>query len=349
MNNWNYSKLLSKENIVTDEFLPFNESEVLYKYTDYSSLKDTKFNESKTLDFLSDSKNIKKSYNGDSPTLGVFEGVFFLPDGISNNKRIYRKALWDNVLKDPQVARSLYAGMIGTYEHPTEFEFHTEDGLPTTAHPKYLGIVTKELGYKTINGKLVGWGKSYIMNTEIGNIINVMLKAKDEEGKALTHLGISSRAYALPETKYVNGVKVEVKENNNLVINPQAYLLLAFDVVALPGFNEAIPTYRPIVESLINDYLSKSPELNKITESESLKLAKIKTKLNELDSYLSPSKKDELRSIPVVNHLNMDYYRLKNKILLDKLDELDTTDSPTTGITKRMIARQLNLKNIKGY
>lgn len=253
--------------LVNDSFEAINESSSFIHH-DYSELRNEVFNESKALDFVSDKANIKKSWNGNSSILGVFEGVFFVPNGHSANKRFYPKELWDKVLADSLVRRRLEVGMTGTYEHPNNFDIQTEDGLPTMAHPKYLGIVTKELSYRQVNGKLVGWGKSYIMNTPIGNIINVMLKAKDDSGKPLTKLSVSSRAYALPlYKKDKNGKEIksaltgeyipEKTADGEIIVDKDNYHLLAFDVVTLPGFIEAAPEYKkPVYESVIQNYFN---------------------------------------------------------------------------------------------
>lgn len=212
------------------------------------------------LDIINSPSVINKSYMTGS-VLGTFEGCFFMPDGYSRNMRFYPELLWDNTLAKNEVINKLVrGGMLGMFEHPEASSRETKEGIITSAHPIYGCMVTKVLKKVEDGGKKVGYGKSYILNTPVGNIVNMLLNAKDEEGNPLFKLAVSTRAWAKTKGKDSKG---------NDIMDPNNYFLDNVDLVMDPGIAEATPTYKaieseiikniPIVES-VNDRLIR--ELN---------------------------------------------------------------------------------------
>lgn len=203
----------------------------------------------------------------DGSIIGILDGVFFIPEYTSNNKRYYSTEFWNKVLAKDSVQERLRAGkMIGIFEHPYATKMETKEGLPTLRHPMYGGLVTKDLkivpntGLTNPKYKNVGYGKAYVLNTPMGDLISLYFNAKDESGAPLFDVSISSRGYAGDGPK-VNGVEQ---------MNPITYYLDAFDVTMYPGVSDTKVRMRPVHESTLTsyeelDYLADK-YLNKISE-----------------------------------------------------------------------------------
>lgn len=185
--------------------------------------------------------------DGTNKVLGKFEGIYFMPDGYSLNKRFYSKKLWENCLNNKSTQSLLASGMCGTLEHPTSRNIFNDSGLFTASHPIYTGIITKSLVIESRNNKLVGMGKGYIIDTEVGRAIHSLLTAKDENGNNLVRLAVSSRAFSRSSGKDKMGN--EIMDENN-------YILKAFDVVLSPGIPQAYPQYTSFIESVRDNVLN---------------------------------------------------------------------------------------------
>lgn len=214
-----------------------------FSHSDMSSLANESFNSKQLLEFITDPKKVSASYSSNE-VLGTLEGIFFMPGGFSLNNRWYSEALWENTVSNAEVITKLDSGMLGMFEHPNATSIETKDGNHTAAHYKNSGIVTKSLKIVESNGKKYGYGKAYILNTPIGNILNVMMKAKDENGKNLIKLAVSSRAFARVSGKTKEGAEI-IDENN--------YYLSTFDVVVSPGIAQAVPVYKSLAESFVKN------------------------------------------------------------------------------------------------
>lgn len=175
---------------------------------------------------------VKKSREGLNRVLAVLEGPYFVPDGYSQNKRFYPRKLWEKVVSEVRDDLKL-RGRLGTLEHPKS---EGED------HPKHVSHILKDLW---IRGN-VGYGKSYILNTPMGSLVHTLATATDEEGVPLIKLFVSSRAY---------GNFIGKDEHGNDIVDPDNYLFQTFDIVFDPGFVEAAPGFKPVVESLIQEIL----------------------------------------------------------------------------------------------
>jgi hypothetical protein len=182
-------------------------------------------------------ESVQKARKTMNNILGVIEGVYFVPNGYSRNKRFYPKELWEEVLK--KVVPTLdKKAMVGTLEHPTSEE---------AAHPKNASHVVKKL-YIGKDGK--GYGKSYILNTPMGSLVYVLGSARDEEGKPIVPLYMSSRGLGKLSGYTQDGYEI---------VDPKSYILESFDVVLDPGFVDARPALNEVVESVL-------PEIKRMEE-----------------------------------------------------------------------------------
>jgi hypothetical protein len=182
-------------------------------------------------------ESVQKARKTMNNVLGVIEGVYFVPNGYSRNKRYYPKELWEEVLK--KVVPTLdKKAMVGTLEHPTSEE---------AAHPKNSSHVVKKL-YIGKDGK--GYGKSYILNTPMGSLVYVLGSARDEEGNPIVPLYMSSRGLGKLSGYTRDGYEI---------VDPKSYILESFDVVLDPGFMDAKPALNEVVESVL-------PEIKRMEE-----------------------------------------------------------------------------------
>ena len=154
-----------------------------------------------------------------SRILGEIEGVFFVPDGISANKRYYSKKFWEYVLASDDVksklARKIMYGRIGHEDRDI-----TEDDVNSG---KMSHIITELF----INSKGEGIGKAIIIDTPAGQNLHACLAAGSD-------LRISSRASGdyKPNEYYKDDIPV---------MDEQSYVLDTFDIVIYPGFIETSP------------------------------------------------------------------------------------------------------------
>ena len=154
--------------------------------------------------------------------LAKVRGQFFVPEGVSRNKRYYPRSLWERVIgkvRDKLQNRVMF----GTIGH--------EQNIGDTALLE--GKVSHVVTDLYIDDKGRGIGEALILNTPAGRILNTLLRAGSK-------LFVSSRA----EGKY-SGTK-----NGVPVVDENSYDLKGFDFVVEPGFLQAQPQ---LVESLEKD------------------------------------------------------------------------------------------------
>jgi len=182
--------------------------------------------------------------------LGVLEGVFFMPNSKSFNKRYYSETLWKNVCKSERVKGLLKLGMLGTFEHPNPKirSLFNESGQPTFFHPVNACSITKKLTIESHVGVKSGIGKAYVIDTPIGRVVDTLLRSKDESGKPLCILAVSSRAWAANKGKTGDGY--EIMDENR-------YYLESFDITMYPGIAQATPVYKPESVDIVSDILDK--------------------------------------------------------------------------------------------
>jgi len=196
------------------------------------------------MDTLSTPSFFRKS--ADNAVLGKVSGVYFSVDGVSVNGRKYIPLLWTNTLSNKGVQERLNNGMDGMYEHPKSLEFYTKDGIPTGSHPIYTGCITKKLYISNRSGRDLGMGESYIVDTPVGRIIDVLLRARDENGNLIKKLYKSARAWSREAGRTKEGYEI---------LDPRNYYLHTMDIVGSGGVKSAVVEYSPRNEStsLLND------------------------------------------------------------------------------------------------
>lgn len=169
--------------------------------------------------------------------LGKLRGEFFVPNGISRNKRFYGSEVWEGQLKNEDIQSKLKDyRMFGTIGHNIKVN---DESL---AEGK-LSHITTYLGMENADGdKVKGVGEALILNTEAGRNLNTVLRAGSK-------LYVSSRA---------NG---DYKGTSHGVpsVDPNTFKLEGFDFVMEPGFLQANPA---LVESLH----IKPEEIKKLAE-----------------------------------------------------------------------------------
>lgn len=232
--------------------------------------------------------------------LGKLKGQFFVPDGVSRNKRFYSKNLWEKVLSTPEVIEALKdRRMFGTISHTQNID---DDAL---REGKISHIVTD----LKIEGDK-GMGEALILNTPTGNILNTMLRAGSK-------LYVSSRAMG-KYNGHANGVPA-IDENN--------YQFSGFDIVIDPGFHQAKPD---LVESLELNTAEGETMDRELIEKVVLENANLKADLTKL---LNESKKLNEESEEVESEND----KLKAKIaeLEAKIKELEGKNSSATDMSDR--------------
>lgn len=147
--------------------------------------------------------------------IGMVEGQFFQPDGMSRNKRWYPRSLWENVLASADVKnRLLNHTMFGEIGH--------SDG-PVTDMTLRSGEASHIIADLWIDEKGRGMGRAYILGTETGRRLKIYLGAKAK-------LKVSTRG----EGVYLDGET----HDGCPVIDPNSYELQTVDFVLNPGFLE---------------------------------------------------------------------------------------------------------------
>ena len=232
--------------------------------------------------------------------LGKLKGQFFVPNGVSRNKRFYSKNLWEKVLSDEDVKSKLKdRRMFGTISHNQKID---DDAL---RDGKISHIVTN----LTIDGDK-GMGEALILNTPTGQILNTMLRAGSK-------LYVSSRALGKFDGHF-NGVPA-VDESN--------YQFSGFDSVIDPGFHQAQPE---LVESLETNNIEGEDMDRELIEKVVLENATLKA---DLSRALNESKKLNEESEEVESEND----KLKAKIaeLEAKIKELEGKNASSTDMSDR--------------
>ena len=192
--------------------------EALYESEDFSS--------------VIDGKNI----------IGIVEGQFFQPDGMSRNKRWYSRKLWDNVLASPDVRNRLASRtMYGEIGH--------SDG-PVTDMTLRDGSVSHIIADLWIDEKGRGMGRAYIIDTPKGRLLKTYLGAKSK-------LKVSTRG----EGVYLDGET----HDGYPIIDPDTYELQTVDFVLNPGFME---TSAKLTTAQKEDFTPQLEQVNKATKKE---------------------------------------------------------------------------------
>lgn len=164
--------------------------------------------------------------------LGKIKGQFFVPNGVSRNKRYYPKSLWEKQLSKPELKRRISEKrMFGTISHDQ----------PLDDKALLDGKVSHIITSLWIDDAGRGMGEAIILNTDAGRVLNTVLRAG---GK----LFVSSRA-----TGGFDGEK-----NGVPVVDEDNYSLSTFDVVMDPGFLEANPSLAESLTKLFHSFETKN-------------------------------------------------------------------------------------------
>lgn len=225
-------------------------------------------------DSLNESTDFSSLIDG-KDIIGMVEGQFFQPDGMSRNKRWYSRQLWDNVLACADVRNRLAnRTMYGEIGH--------SDG-PVTDMTLRSGDVSHIIADLWIDEKGRGMGRAYILDTPKGRLLKTYLGAKSK-------LKVSTRG----EGVYLDGQL----HDGCPIIDPDTYELQTVDFVLNPGFMETsakLTTKRedyttPITEQVIT---KQEKEINRMDTDKYI--AELKERIEELKAD-NKSLSEELKS-----------------------------------------------------
>lgn len=226
-------------------------------------------------DALNESTDFSSLIDG-KDIIGMVEGQFFQPDGMSRNKRWYSRQLWENVLACADVRNRLAnRTMYGEIGH--------SDG-PVTDMTLRSGDVSHIIADLWIDEKGRGMGRAYILDTPKGRLLKTYLGAKSK-------LKVSTRG----EGVYLDGQL----HDGCPIIDPDTYELQTVDFVLNPGFMETsakLTTKRedyttPITEQVKNT--TKEKEINRMDTDKYI--AELKESIAELKAE-NKSLSEELKS-----------------------------------------------------
>jgi len=219
--------------------------------------------------------------------IGMVEGQFFQPDGMSRNKRWYPRSLWENVLASADVKnRLLNHTMFGEIGH--------SDG-PVTDNTLRSGDASHIIADLWIDEKGRGMGRAYILGTETGRRLKIYLGAKAK-------LKVSTRG----EGVYLDGEK----HDGCPVIDPSSYELQTVDFVLNPGFLETsanLTAQRESVETTtpekVNETMAQASkegenrmDMDKYVAKLEEKIATLEAKNESLSEELKSKEKELLQS-----------------------------------------------------
>lgn len=222
--------------------------------------------------------------------IGMIEGQFFQPDGMSRNGRWYSRSLWENVLKSADVQNRLM-------NHTMFGEIGHSDG-PVTDMTLRNGDASHIVTDLWIDAKGRGMGRAYILNTETGRNLKTYLGATSK-------LKVSTRG---------EGVYLEGKfHDGKPVIDPASYELQTVDFVLCPGFLE---TSAHLTESKeVNESAQKTQKVNE-TIAHANKEGEKRMGL-DMDAYVAELK-EELKSAKAEVKSLSEQLNTKEKELLEK-------------------------------
>lgn len=243
------------------------------------------FNDGTTLCESGDSSLIDGQY-----IIGMVEGQFFQPDGMSRNKRWYSRTLWENVLKSADVKNRLM-------NHTMFGEIGHSDG-PVTDMTLRKGEASHIITDLWIDSKGRGMGRAYILNTEAGRNLKIYLGATSK-------LKVSTRG----EGVYLDGQF----HDGCPVIDPDTYELQTVDFVLNPGFLETSANLTAQKESV--EETQNTEQVNE-TIAHAKKEGETSMAL-DMDAYVAELK-EELKALKAENKSLTEELKTKDKELLEK-------------------------------
>ena len=211
--------------------------------------------------------------------IGMVEGQFFQPDGMSRNHRWYSRELWEKALNSADVKNRLM-------NHTMFGEIGHSDG-PVTDMTLRDGNVSHVIADLWIDEKGRGMGRAYILDTPKGRLLKTYLGAKSK-------LKVSTRG----EGVYLDGET----HDGYPIIDPETYELQTVDFVLNPGFLETSAKLTTQKEDFtpenkqVNETKQegeKSMDMDKYVQKLEAKIEALEAKNESLTAELN-SKKEEL-------------------------------------------------------
>lgn len=224
--------------------------------------------------------------------IGIVEGQFFQPDGMSRNGRWYSRRLWENVLNSADVKNRLLA-------HTMFGEIGHSDG-PVTDMTLRKGEASHFIADLWIDEKGRGMGRAFILDTPTGRLLKKYLGATCK-------LKVSTRG----EGVYLDGELYKGRP----IIDPDTYELQTVDFVLNPGFLETSANLTVQKESVDEAHVT-----NTQTVSENIALAKKEGEISmpmDMDAYVAELK-EELKALKAENKSMAEELKSKDKELLLK-------------------------------
>lgn len=238
---------------------------------------------------------VSKGFGLAWPILAIVEGTHFKPGGLSRNKRYYKELLWSKVLESDKVkTRMANHTILGRIGHEAEM---TDEDI---AEGKFSHFTTD---MQMVNPKdgTPGFARTYILDTPMGRILYLLLKAK-------VRVYVSSRADGSYLDELYQGCKI---------LDPDTYDFERFDFVLEPGFLEAEPK---LVESFKTEQLKTIETL--ISESKTFLIEeKVMPKENE------PFSPENRLTSKTIENLLLENSTLKqaNEALTVKVNEMEVS------------------------
>lgn len=159
--------------------------------------------------------------------IGMIEGEFFKPDGMSRNKRFYPRALWERVLKNPDIKSSfINSNMFGEIGHSQGI---VDDFVLRRGEASHF------IDELWIDEQGRGMGRAYILNTPVGQFLKTYMGAGCK-------LKVSTRGAGT----FCEGIQ----HDGYPVIDESTYELYTVDFVIRPGFLETNPQLKESFENI---------------------------------------------------------------------------------------------------
>lgn len=226
--------------------------------------------------------------------IGMIEGQFFQPDGMSRNKRWYPKSLWEKALNCADVKnRFLTSTMFGEIGH--------SDG-PVEDMTLRNGCASHFVDKMWIDEAGRGMGRAYILNTPTGQLLKTYLGAGCK-------LKVSTRGEGL----YKDGET----HDGCPVVDDDTYELQTADFVINPGFLETSATLKEQYEKIKEEkFTNKEQNIIKETIAHVTKEGEKRMTL-DMNAYVQELK-EELKSAKAEIKTLSEELKAKDKELLQK-------------------------------
>lgn len=235
----------------------------------------------------------KKSRVDGKYIIGMIEGQFFQPDGMSRNQRWYPRKLWEKALNSSDVKnRFLTSTMFGEIGH--------SDG-PVEDLTLRNGCASHFIDEMWIDNKGRGMGRAYILNTPTGQLLKTYLGAGCK-------LKVSTRGEGLyKEGEYHDGCPI---------IDDDTYELQTADFVLNPGFLETSAVLKEEYEKSTRNFSEEQTKQIQETIAHIKKEGEQRMTL-DVEAYVAELK-EELKAVKAENKSLNEQLQAKDRELLQK-------------------------------